>query len=195
MAPVPKRRHRTNFNVPGQAHELTFSCYRRYPFLARERVCRWLVNAIEAARKSLEFDLWAWVFMPDHVHLIIRPNCQTYDIAHIRRQIKEPVARHAISWLREHSPDWMAKLTRQRGDRTETLFWQSGGGYDRNITEPATLLRMIDYIHLNPVRKQLVERACDWPWSSAGWFLGDTDSPLNPDPIPAAWLLENKLGP
>ena len=32
-------------------------------------------------------------------------------------------------------------------------FWQRGGGYDRNITDPATLRVMIEYIHNNPVRR------------------------------------------
>jgi putative transposase len=29
----------------------------------------------------------------------------------------------------------------------------------------------LDYIHQNPVRADLVERAADWPWSSARWYL------------------------
>jgi putative transposase len=31
-------------------------------------------------------------------------------------------------------------------------------------------MAMIDYIHLNPVRKGLVEQASGWHWSSAAWF-------------------------
>ena len=38
------------------------------------------------------------------------------------------------------------------------LFWQSGGGFDRNVNEPRALMAMIDYIHLNPVRRGLVAR-------------------------------------
>jgi putative transposase len=67
------------------------------------------------------------------------------------------------------------------------LFWQSGGGYDRNVTTARTLLAAIDYIHLNPVRKQLVERAEDWHWSSAKHYAGGT-SPFPIDPIPSEWL-------
>lgn len=102
MAPGSRRprRHRRNANEPGHAHELTFSCYRRYPFLSRDRICQWLVESIERARKSLEFDVWAWVFMPDHVHLVVHPRRPAYDVAAIRRQIKEPVARQALAWLR-----------------------------------------------------------------------------------------------
>jgi len=190
-----RRRHRKNINEVGHAHELTFSCYRRYPFLTSDRVCWWLVESIENARRSLEFDVWAWVFMPDHVHLIVRPRRNQHDLAQIRRLIKEPVARRALSWLRKHSPEWLPQLERRRGARKEYLFWQSGGGYDRNITTEETLLKMVTYIHENPVRKGLVERGCDWNWSSAGWFVNQRDAPLLPDRIPPEWLGDSGLGP
>jgi hypothetical protein len=54
----------------------------------------------------------------------------------------------------------------------EFRFWQAGGGYDRNIEKHATLFQMIEYIHLNPVRRGLVKAATDWPWSSASWYEG-----------------------
>ena len=69
-----KRQQRPRgYNDPGHAHELTFSCYRRYRFLSRESTCEWLAEAIDAARRELQYDLWAFVFMPDHVHLIVYP--------------------------------------------------------------------------------------------------------------------------
>lgn len=181
-------RHRRNFNEPGHAHELTFSCYRGYPFLQAERTCLWLAEAIDAAREKYAFDLWAYVFMPNHAHLIIRPREREYDIAAIRKAIKAPVGRQAIAFLKSESSPWMERITRRRGKKTERLFWQSGGGYDRNITTRATLLAMIDYLHLNPVRKQLVDRARDWRWSSALWYELGQEGPLLVDPIPWDWL-------
>src|SRR5690242_14575166 len=129
------RRHRRNYNEPGHAHELTFSCYRGYPFLSKERCCRWLADAIEEARGLLQFDLWSYVFMPEHAHLIVRPRLASYDIALIRRQIKLPVARRAIAFLRREAPDWLARLEVRKGTEVRHQFWQKGGGYDRNITE------------------------------------------------------------
>ena len=67
-------RHRQNFNDPGDAHELTFSCYRGYQFMRAERTCQWMATSIDIARVSLETDLWAFVFMPEHVHLIVHPH-------------------------------------------------------------------------------------------------------------------------
>ncbi len=186
--PQRQRTHRRNYNVRGHAHELTFSCYHGFQFLRAERTCVWLGEAVEAARSELDFDLWAYVFMHEHVHLIVRPRRAVYDIAAIRRAIKQPVGRRAITYLRRNAPEWLVKVTRRRGARTERLFWQSGGGFDRNIERGATLLAMIDYIHLNPVRRGLVERASDWYWSSAGWYLLGREGPIRIDAIPPEWL-------
>lgn len=125
--------------------------------------------------------------MPEHVHLVVHPCEANYDMARIRRAIKGPVGTRAIEYLQSRAPEWLPRITRQRGLKRERLFWQSGGGYDRNITTPSTLQKMIDYIHLNPVRRGLVERARDWKWSSAGWFEEVTNDWLLPDDIPPEW--------
>ncbi len=161
--PLQREPRRKNLNIPGHAHGLTFSCYRTQKLLTCERTCRWLAEAIDAAREKHQFSLWAYVFMPEHVHLIVCPQQREYDIASIRKSIKAPTARKAICRMQKESPQSLEMITRHRGSRTERLFWQSGGGYDRNIDEPATLERMIDYLHANPIRRGLVASASDWP--------------------------------
>ncbi len=104
--------------------------------------------------------------------------------------MKQPVGQKAVAFLNSDAPEWLPRITRTRGGSTERLFWQSGGGYDRNIDEPKTLPKMIDYIHMNPVRRGLVPRAIDWPWSSAGWFAGAPTVGLIPDRIPPEWASE-----
>jgi putative transposase len=185
-----KRFHRKSFHEPGHAHELTFGCYRGLNLLSKERTCEWLAESIRESCQVLEISLWAYVFMPNHVHLIIHPKRHRYDIGEILKQIKQPVSRKALAFLRKSNPDWMERLKQQRGKRTEYHFWQRGGGYDRNITEAKTLLSMIEYIHLNPVRKGLAEVSRDWRWSSAGWFEGLSPNSLPVDPIPPEWLMD-----
>jgi len=147
-----------------------------------------LAGAIDAARKKFEFQLWAYVFMPDHAHLLVFPPREQHDIAAIRKAIKSPVAKRAVRFLEEHEPAWLPRITRRRGQKVERLFWQSGGGYDRNLDAPSTLLANIEYIHMNPVRRGLARSATDWKWSSASWFAGREGSPLLPDRIPPDWL-------
>ena len=184
---MTERRHRQSYNEAGHAHHLTFCCYRHFKFLLAERTCNWLAESINEARAELSFDLWAYVFMPEHVHMVVHPRDSEYDIARIGKAIKSPVGRKAIKHLRAEAPDWIPKITRRRGKRLERLFWKSGGGHDRNIVYPRTLTRMIDYIHMNPVRRGLVERADAWWWSSAAWYVHRGEVPVAVDAIPAEW--------
>ena len=182
------RQHRPReINEPGHAHELTFSCYRKYPFLT-ERTCPWLAEAIRDACNELQYSLWAYVFMPDHVHLVVFPESREYDDSDFLKEVKETVSRKAVAFLKEEAPEWLAKIRVRKGKKFEHHFWQPGRGHDRNIIQTKTLLRMIDYVHENPVRRGLVEHARDWKWSSAGWFEGRPLNDLEPGPITWAWL-------
>ena len=179
-----QRAHRRRaFNEPGHAHELTFNCYRRFQFLKAERVCHWLADSIDDSRREHDFALWAYVFMPEHVHLLVFPRRPNYDMGQILKSIKEPVGRKAIAHLEEHASHWLPKITVRSGTRLVRRFWQAGGGYDRNLWEYQAILAAIEFIHQNPVRRNLIERAEDWRWSSAGWYAGIPLNSLRPDPI------------
>lgn len=180
--------HRRNYNIPGHAHELTFSCYHSIKFFTSDEYCKWLIDSFEQARQDLNFDIWAFVIMPEHVHILVHPRKPFRDIEDIRLEMKASPATRIIEHLTQTSSPLLKEITRQRGTKTERLVWQSGGGYDRNIDNPSTLAKSINYIHLNPVRKGLVQRPEDWKWSSAAWYAGSTDVPLIPDPIPPEWL-------
>ncbi len=167
---VEKRRVR--YNQPGQPRELTFSCYRHYAFLGRERTREWFCEALDHARKRFAYQLWAYVVMPEHVHLLVFPGDSPEQMSAFLQVLKEPVARKAIRYLKGSASAWLARVTVQEGRRVRHRFWQPGGGYDRNITSTEALRAMIDYIHGNPVRRGLVARAEDWEWSSARWYAG-----------------------
>jgi putative transposase len=160
---------RVHFNLPDHAHELTFSCYGNREFLLDEQTCLCLVDAVNMARKKHHLKLWAYVFMPDHVHLLLYPESENYSMADILLTIKQSVARRVLIHTRKHCPDRLEQFVTGLTSK-EYRFWQDGGGYDRNITEGSTLLKVIDYIHNNPVRKGLVSSPSDWKWSSfADW--------------------------
>jgi putative transposase len=165
------RKTRRRFDEQGHARELTFSCYRGYPFLNRERTRLWFLEELESARRRWSFDLWAYVLMPEHVHLLIHPRAEL-KAGKIAGQIKESVARRAIAHITANAPHWLPRITVVEGERLRRRFWQPGGGYDRNVVEPATVHEMVEYIHANPVRRGLVASAEQWQWSSARWYAG-----------------------
>jgi putative transposase len=165
-----KRRRR--FETENTPRELTFSCFHGYKFLAKQRTRTWFVEALRDAISKSHVDLWAWVLMPEHVHLIVWPQSSGASVSIFLRTVKEKVARQAIKHLVQNAPQWLERITIREGARIRRRFWQPGGGYDRNIDSTNTLWAMIDYLHLNPVRRGLVERATDWEWSSARWYAG-----------------------
>ncbi len=166
------RKRCVRFNDFGHAHALTFSCFQRRPFLTKERTRRWMIEAIQRSREKHGFHLWAYVIMPEHVHLLLWPTRYDYSISRILTTLKQSVSKRALLFVREHVPIFLLQMKdHQPNGVVHHRFWQRGGGYDRNLTEPATIWKEIDYIHANPVRRGLCERAVDWPWSSAAEYV------------------------
>ena len=172
------RKRLRRFDEPGHAHYLTFSCFREQRFLKSERACQWLVEAITETRAKMPFDLWAWVFMPEHVHLLLRPR-RGICLREILSGIKVPVAKRAAGWVRREAPQFAPRmLDLQPSGKRFLRFWQRGGGYDRNIVTVQELREKIAYIHNNPLRRGLAQSPADWRWSSyAAWESGN-DEPL-----------------
>jgi putative transposase len=167
---VEKRRVR--YNQPGQPRELTFSCYRHYAFLGPDRTREWFCEALDEARTEFAYQLWGYVVMPEHVHVLVYPGDTAEQISTFLQAVMEPVARKAIRYLKDHASEWLARVTVHEGRRMRHRFWQPGGGYDRNLTSTEALRAVIEYIHANPVRRELVARAEDWESSSARWYAG-----------------------
>jgi putative transposase len=179
------RKRCRRYNEPGHAHELTFSCYHQLPLLSKDRTREWFIAALDRARDLHAFDLWAYVIMPEHAHILLLPRSDVYDISAILKSIKQPVARRATDFLAATAPDFLEKLRVERSDGSvEHRFWQAGGGYDRNIINPTTAWSAVRYLHENPVRRGLVERATDWEWSSARCYAGLSDVRLKVNAAP-----------
>jgi len=172
--------HKTcrRYNTPGDAHELTFSCYRHQPLLLEDRTRLWLAESISIARERHKFDLWAWVFMPTHVHLLILPTIKEYSISDILQAIKYRVAWKELNLARMNDPDRLASMSTGQKHRP-FRFWQDGGGFDKNLNLTEAIRNSVIYIHNNPLREGLAQTAEEWPWSSAREWSGFTDTPLH----------------
>jgi putative transposase len=179
---VPIRKTRRAWNHPRHAHFLTYSCYRRLPLLARDRSRRWVIAALEDSRAALNVALWAYVIMPEHVHVLLYPRDIEYEMSKILVALKRPVSDAAREHLlATNETQWLDRLTVEYPSRKVFRFWQPGGGFDRNIFKEKSIPAIIDYIENNPVRRGLVATPTDWEWSSAQFREGFPDVPIKMD--------------
>ena len=171
----PHHKRVRHFEGQGHLHELTFSAYRRLPLLAEDTARCILAKELAAACQAEQFGLVAFVFMPEHVHLLVLPLAASSQVSRLlgrtKRQASLAVKRHLV----ENDLKLLARLTiRDRPNHRSFRLWQEGAGYDRNIFSPEALEASLDYIHTNPVKRGLCQRAVDWDWSSARFYLAGT---------------------
>lgn len=159
--------------IPGQTRFLTFSCYRRLKLFSNPRIAGVFADALAIGRRKFGFDLYAWVVMPEHVHLLLRPHDGVM-AGRALRFIKKSVSERVIArWRALHAPI-LARVTTSDG---RPRFWQPGGGFDRNVRDEGEFSRHVLYIHQNPVERGLVTRAEEWRWSSVRWWMGQRGNP------------------
>jgi putative transposase len=177
MAFNPRKRCK-RYDIEGDAHCLTFSCYWRLPLFSRKRSCRWMCDALEMGFDKGFYDLWAYVIMPEHVHVVLLPHSGV-KIARILTMLKQSVSKRAILWLEEHAKDFLNQLVdRQPNGKQAYRFWQRGGGYDRNLRTISDIYEKIAYVHGTPVKRGLTLAAQDWPGSSCRAWETGVDKPI-----------------
>jgi len=117
----------------------------------------------EAAEKSGS-EVWCYCLMPNHVHIIIVPS----DEDGLRRTFADAHRRYT---------GYINARMRVTGH-----LWQ--GRFGSVVMDEEHLSHAVRYVSLNPVRAGLVERAEEWPWSSAACHLSGRNSKLvNVSPV------------
>jgi REP element-mobilizing transposase RayT len=147
---------------------ITLVTHHRLPVFRSNQMKEVLCRAIDEARKR--FLLFAYVIILDHLHLLTSRPSTTSDLL---RVLKGLTAHRVIDYLKANSYfDSLAKLQHQEQDRNyKYSLWQT----EKNVLQifsEAMFMEKLNYIHQNPVRAGLVEKATDHRWSSARIWQG-----------------------
>lgn len=120
----------------------------------------WLAECCAAAG----VEIWAWMLMPNHVHLILVPG----DADGLRRALA-PLHRRYASHVH-------ARL------KVKGHFWQ--GRFGAVAMDEDHLAAAMRYVAHNPVRACLAPRPQDWPWSSVhAHLIAHTDGVTAVEPV------------
>lgn len=102
-------------------------------------------QTLERVRQTHGFVVAGYVLMPEHVHLLVsEPRTGSLSVA--------------IMALKQET---FKKLKQPE----EPQFWYRRY-YDFNVWSQGTTEEKLHYMHQNPVKRGLVTRPEDWPWSS-----------------------------
>jgi len=115
--------------------------------LCQPEIAECVVNGLWHASVAGEYEMHAFVVMPNHMHILITPSIE---LAKITRMIKGKSARQANAIL----------------GRTGQPFWEDES-FDHWIRNRCEFEKVTAYIEENPVRSRLVMKADQWPYSSA----------------------------
>jgi putative transposase len=181
-----KKLHR--YEIPGDLRFLTFSCFGRIPLFEADSIKGAFVEDIRRTRRMFHYKLYAWVIMPEHVHLLLQPKLPEFPVDDVLQELKGQFSGRALRRWRKSKAPILEQLIDAGGKQR---FWLPGGGYDRNINSADELEEKINYIHHNPVKRGLVQHATCWRWSSARWFAGVREGgDLEMDPLDPFLIVE-----
>jgi putative transposase len=132
------------FQQAESLHFITFSCFHRSPFLQEAQPKDAVEATLEQIRARHQARIYAYVLMPEHVHLLINEP-PSIPLAQFLKALKQMTSR---------------KL---KGERVQ--FWQQRY-FDSNVHGEKARSDVIRYIHRNPVKRGLVARPEQYQWSS-----------------------------
>jgi putative DNA methylase len=113
-----------------------------------------VIDAMKHATEALEFELVAYVIMPEHVHMVVRPNGE-WTVSQLMARFKKRTARLVNQHLARSGPFWRDDF------------------FDHVIRDNEHLDELVRYIHDNPVRRGLASKADEWEFSSWQEFCGE----------------------
>ncbi|MGH9360087.1 MAG: REP-associated tyrosine transposase [Terriglobia bacterium] len=148
-------------------------CTRERRLLFRERK---LVNVVLGILKDscglCDFDVYAYCFMPDHLHIELIALSESSDLAAFMRNFKGRSAAEA----------------RRLAVRN---LWQKGY-YDHVLREGENEKAVAWYIFNNPVRKGLVQGPLEWPFAGS-WVLDWKRAVAPPEIFVPSWRPRNVM--
>ncbi len=134
-----------------------------------------VIESLDYCIKNKNMILYSYGIMSNHLHYIVQ--CEKNNLSNLIRDFKKYTSiaiLDAVQKEPESRRDWMlhrfSKPGRENCSTHAYQVWQSGN-HAEVIYSENFLWTKLDYIHLNPVRAGMVERASHYVYSSASNYV------------------------
>jgi putative transposase len=139
--------------LPSAVYIVTGAILHNHPILRSDEHKSIFCDTLFERAEVLEWSLEAWAVLGNHYHFVARSPENAHTLVRLIREI------HSITAIAFNRVD------NTSGRKVWYNYW------DSCITYEASYLSRLHYVHINPVKHGIAERAEDYPFCSYRWFL------------------------
>lgn len=165
-------RSRYKIACPKSTFFITSTIVEWVPVFTSEKYYNIIINNLKFYQINYKLIIFAYAILDNHFHLII----SNENVSKTMQSFKKYTAKEIIENLKNDGRiDILKKFEYAKKDYKTTSkhqIWQEGF-HPKEIFNEKELWQKIKYIHMNPVRKGLVEKPEDWKYNSAVDYLTD----------------------
>lgn len=166
------------FHNPTATYFVSFATVYWLDIFIRQKYFEVLAASVDYCRREKGLELYAYCFMPSHVHLIFRDT--NGNPTSLLRDFKKYTAKKMISTIEENPQEsrkeWLLSMFeragKNKGNVSKYQFWQHHN-HPIELWSTSVIKQKLAYIHNNPVKSGFVTEPLEWKYSSARNFLGD----------------------
>ncbi|NVO20103.1 MAG: transposase [Bacteroidetes bacterium] len=174
-------------NIDG-IHFVTLTIVEWIGVFTRQEYRDLLLDSLKYCQKEKGLEIHAWCIMSNHLHMII--SAKNSDTSDILRDFKKFTSKKIIKAIIENSKEsrkeWMIKIFEAKGQENSRnkffQFWIQDN-HPVELFSRKFILQRMNYLHNNPVKANLVDRADEYIYSSARDYSGRSKGLLDIVPI------------
>ena len=157
-------------------HYVTFQIVNWVDLFTRKVYRDIVIDSLKFCQGNKGLEIYAFVIMSNHIHILLRSS--TGKLSDTIREFKSYTAKQillAIEMELESRRDWMLNLfefAAKQHKRNEKYQIWTHENHAELIYSDNFIFQKLNYIHENPVRAGIVEKAEDYLYSSARDFAG-----------------------
>ena len=147
----------------------TATCLNWQHLLSDTRHKEIVVNSLKFLVDDKRIDLYGFVIMPNHIHILWRKQEQWLD-KNVQQHFSKFTAQQIKFNLLANNPAELKNYKSTQADR-EYQFWERRP-FNATMNNRKVLEQKVDYIHNNPVKAGLCLLPEDYHYSSASYYYG-----------------------
>ena len=182
----------TGYQIKNQEapYYLTFQIVYWIDLFSRKSYRDIVIESLKHCQKQKGLEIIAWVIMSNHVHIIARST--TNDLSGTIRDFKKYTSKKIIEEIErsaESRKEWMLRLfihaAKRQNKKGDYQVW-THENHAIELFGNDFIQSKVEYIHNNPIRAGIVNKAEEYNYSSAAVYV-DMEGLLEIIPVTLKW--------